>query len=70
MKLDRCNSCDGFVPKLSLACPHCGAKHSTGTSRIRAVALAVVAGTACSLTLAACYGAPAEGEGEGEGEGE
>ena len=70
MALDRCSACEGFVPRLSLACPHCGSRQATGMTRARRIALAVVGGAAMSMTLAACYGAPAEGEGEGEGEGE
>jgi uncharacterized radical SAM superfamily protein len=70
VKLEHCKSCDGFVPASSLSCPHCGVRVVQGMTRARRIALAVVGGAAVSMTLAACYGAPAEGEGEGEGEGE
>jgi hypothetical protein len=50
-----CPSCSGFVPAQLTACPHCGARES----RWRRFILA----GAAMMTLAACYGAPAQWDG-------
>lgn len=55
LNLTRCGSCDGFLPRLSIACPHCGA---TAIGTLAKAATTAVLGSAVSLTLMACYGPP------------
>jgi len=59
MAMDRCPSCDGFLPfERGAACPHCDAslRLAKGSSLRRA--LNAAGGGAVAFTLMACYGAP------------
>jgi len=59
VKLTTCSECNGFIPPAANACPHCKSK-----LRLRLGAVAtVLASSAISFTLMACYGAPACAEG-------
>ncbi len=58
LNLTRCSACAGFVPMLSLSCPHCGA---AALGKIAKVATGTILGSAVSVTLMACYGCPPEG---------
>ena len=72
MKLLSCVRCAGFVNPLSSTCPHCSARVEGIVPLLGRVALAVVGGSALSMTMMACYGSPpcdttndADGDGVG-----
>ena len=48
----RCGNCDGFIPSSSVVCPNCQARATGRLAR-------VLVGSAALVTLAACYGPPA-----------
>lgn len=59
--MDTCSACKGFLPSGCARCPNCdslvkSARSSLGKAT-RAVG-AILSGTAVSMTLMACYGAP------------
>jgi hypothetical protein len=54
-----CSSCPGLIPAHLTACPHCAAAPGRWTRLGRALTGALGAGAAM-MTLAACYGAPAQ----------
>ena len=58
MKFLSCSSCAGFVPPTASFCPHCSAKVEGLLPLLSRTALAVVGGSAVSMTLMACYGLP------------
>lgn len=72
MQLVSCPRCDGFVPQSASKCPHCAAAKSSVWGTMSRAALAVVSGSALSVTLMACYGSPPcetgpDGDGDGIG---
>jgi hypothetical protein len=58
VKLLSCVRCEGFVPPLATTCPHCSARVEGLLPMVGRAALAVVGGSAMSMTLMACYGLP------------
>jgi hypothetical protein len=58
--LSTCTSCRGFVPATAARCPNCDASAEPRRPRPLARRLLAAAGAgAVSITLMACYGAPA-----------
>lgn len=55
-----CPSCTGFVPAQLGACPHCAHLLTTRWSRLGRALAGVLGAGAAMMTLAACYGAPAQ----------
>jgi hypothetical protein len=53
--LEKCSSCNGFVPQAADSCPHCSSKRISRSS-LGAVGLVLGSG-AIAFTLMACYGA-------------
>lgn len=65
--LNVCTFCSGFLPRVTQACPHCGAVAPSsgingwrGSATVRGL-VAVATGGAVAVTLMACYGAPPGG---------
>ncbi len=58
MSLSKCPSCVGVVPNQATACPHCELPLAPKSS-LGKFALGVLGGLGASMTLMACYGAPA-----------
>lgn len=58
MSLSKCPSCVGVVPNQATTCPHCEMPLAPKSSLGR-VALGLLGGLGASMTLMACYGAPA-----------
>ena len=56
--MNKCNLCSGFVPGQLAVCPHCGADQKQLPGWAKGLMMVAGAGAA-SITLAACYGAPA-----------
>jgi hypothetical protein len=48
----RCDRCEGFIPSAAVVCPNCQTRTSGRLAR-------VLIGGAALVTLAACYGPPA-----------
>jgi hypothetical protein len=55
-----CPACTGFVPAHVETCPHCGAGARGRWSRVARALTAMLGAGAAMMTLAACYGAPAQ----------
>lgn len=58
MSLSKCPSCVGVVPNQATTCPHCELPLAPKSS-LGKVALGLLGGLGASMTLMACYGAPA-----------
>ncbi|MBM4778829.1 MAG: hypothetical protein GQE15_14085 [Archangiaceae bacterium] len=58
MSLSKCPSCVGVVPNQATTCPHCEIPLAPKSS-LGKVALGLLGGLGASMTLMACYGAPA-----------
>lgn len=58
--LSKCPACSGVVPIAVTTCPHCEAAISPKSS-FGKVAMGLLGGLGASMTLMACYGAPATG---------
>jgi hypothetical protein len=54
----KCPSCSGVVPPSAAQCPHCDVALER-KSALGKLALGVLGGLGASMTLMACYGAPA-----------
>ncbi len=52
----RCVQCEGFIPSMLSACPHCA--HVAQRKGVTAKVLAVIGAGAAAMTLMACYGMP------------
>ncbi len=53
--MQKCHSCDGFIPVTLKKCPNCRSKKVISSIKCGA---SVVGASMISLTLMACYGAP------------
>ena len=51
-----CEQCEGFVPSVSEACPHCGHRDASRSARASKTVGKVAAVAATMMTLRACYG--------------
>jgi len=58
--LSKCPACSGVVPASVTACPHCEVA-ITPKSSFGKLAMGLLGGLGASMTLMACYGAPATG---------
>ena len=59
MRFERCSSCDGFVARGRVSCPHCSsATPSVATGGVKVGVGATLLGGALAFTLMACYGMP------------
>ncbi|MDP1914679.1 MAG: hypothetical protein Q8L14_00445 [Myxococcales bacterium] len=58
--LSKCPACSGVVPVSLSECPHCEGP-LTPKSSLGKLAMGLLGGLGASMTLMACYGAPATG---------
>jgi hypothetical protein len=58
--LSKCPACAGIVPVAVITCPHCEGALPRRSS-LGKLALGLLGGIGASMTLMACYGAPATG---------